>query len=67
MYPATVCIVITYCNLCCRSAGCGVCYYRKDKFLDAEHMLMLAQAEKIRLLTEQVLIASVASACLAFH
>jgi len=34
----------------------AVCYFRKDKFQDAEHMLMLAQAEKIRLLTEQVLL-----------
>ena len=35
-------------QLCCLSDR------RKDKFIDAEHMLMLAQAEKIRLLTEQV-------------
>jgi len=31
-----------------------IVYFRKDKFHDAEHMLMLAQAEKIRMLTEQV-------------
>jgi len=62
------CIIITCCvNLHCLRAGSGLCYYRKDKFLDAEHMLMLAQAEKIRLLTEQVFIAFVSCAFPAFH
>jgi len=42
------------CQFIISNVNNATCCFRKDKFHDAEHMLMLAQAEKIRLLTEQV-------------
>jgi len=52
VYSANCCI-----NLAIPASVILYYYFRKDKFQDAEHMLMLAQAEKIRLLTEQVFLA----------